>query len=310
MRHYSDQELKGLITVPEAVRALEAAFAAHARGETAVLPRHTIGAGVEISTMSAILPAMGYCAAKVYTRIAGQFSFVVLLFSAEDGRILATFDAGELTKLRTAAVSGIAARYMARQDARRLAIFGSGRQARAHLDVLPAMLRIDGIDVVSRGDARTFCERASGEIGVPVTQATAEEALARADIVITATRSVTPLFGAELLREGTFIAAIGSAVPHAAEISPDVIKRCDRIAVEALDHAQHEAGDLIQAAQAGAFSWERTVTLGDIIVGAAAGRTSDSEITLFKSVGSALEDVAVAALAYEKLARGAVSGLA
>jgi ornithine cyclodeaminase len=304
LRHYADQELQGLITVPEAVHALEAAFAAHARGETSVLARQTIGTGVEISTMSAILPAAGYCAAKVYTRIAGQFSFVVLLFSASDGRILASFDAGELTKLRTAAVSGIAARYMARSQARRLTVFGSGRQARAHLDVLPAMLHLDRIDVVSRGDAREFCERSCAEIGVPVSQATAQEALAHADIVITTTRSVTPLFGAGLLREGTFIAAIGSGAPHAAELGPDVIERCDRIVVEALDHAQHEAGDLIQAERAGALDWACVATLGDLVIGASTGRAAEREITLFKSVGSALEDVAVAALAYEKLSGG------
>ena len=302
MRHYSDQELKGLISVPDAVAALEAAFAAYARGEATAQPRLTIGAGkVEISTMSAILPPARYCAAKVYTRMANRYSFVVLLFSVEDGRILATFDAGELTKLRTAAVSGIAARCMARKDARRLVVFGSGRQAVAHLTVLPRMFELDHIDVVSRGDARAFCDRMTGETGVRVTQARVEEALSRADMIVTTTRSVTPLFRAELLREGVFIAAVGSAVPTAAEIGPDTIRRCDRVAVEAIDHAEHEAGDLIQAVAAGALRWDRVLELGDILIGRAVGRASDREITLLKSVGSALEDVAVAALAYEKL---------
>jgi ornithine cyclodeaminase len=302
MRHYSDQELKGVIAVPEAAAALEAAFAAYAQGEATAQPRHTIGAGkVELSTMSAILPGSRYCAAKVYTRMTSSYSFVVLLFSVEDGRILATFDAGELTKLRTAAVTGLAARYMARKDARRLVVFGSGRQAGAHITVLPGMLDIESIAVVSRGDATAFCERMTAETGVRVTQAAAEDALSRADMIVTTTRSVTPLFGAGLLREGVFLAAVGSAVPAAAEIGPDVIGRCDRIAVEALDHAEHEAGDLIQAVDAGALQWDRVLTLGEIVTGRAAGRASDREITFFKSVGSALEDVAVAALAYEKL---------
>jgi ornithine cyclodeaminase len=305
MRHYSDQELQGLIPVADAVAALESAFAAYARGEATAQPRHTIGSGpVEISTMSAILPGSGYCAAKVYTRMTSSYSFVVLLFSAEDGRLLATFDAGELTKLRTAAVSGLAARYMARKDARRLAVFGSGRQAGAHIAVLPKMLDIGSIDVVSRGDASAFCERMSTETGVRVTQARMEDAVPRADMIVTATGSVTPLFDAELLRDGVFIAAVGSAVPTAAEIGPDTIERCDRIAVEAIDHAEHEAGDLIQAVDAGALRWDRVLTLGDLIVGRAAGRASEREITLFKSVGSALEDVAVAALAYQSRAPG------
>jgi ornithine cyclodeaminase len=302
MRHYSDQELKGLISVPEAASALEAAFAAYARSEAKAQPRNTIGSGgVEISTMSAILPASRYCAAKVYTRMSSRYSFVVLLFSAEDGRILATFDAGELTKLRTAAVSGLAARYMARKNARRLVVFGSGRQAGAHIAVLPRMLEVEHIDVVSRGDAAAFCERMAEEAGMSVTQARMEDALARADMILTATRSVTPLFRADQLRDGVFIAAVGSAVPTAAEIGPDVIRRCDRIAVEARDHAGHEAGDLIQAVESGALQWDRVLTLGDIVIGRDSGRVSDRGITLFKSVGSALEDVAVAALAYEKL---------
>lgn len=302
MHHYSDQELKGLIPVRDAAAALEAAFAAHARGEATAQPRHTIGSGkLDLSTMSAIFPGSGYCAAKVYTRIASRYSFVVLLFSVEDGRIVATFDAGELTKLRTAAVTGIAARYMARKDARRLVVFGSGRQAGAHIATLPGMLDLERIDVVSRGDASAFCERMTAEVGVRVTQAEAEDALSRADMIVTTTRSVTPLFRAELLREGVFLAAVGSAVPTAAEIGPDTIRRCDRIAVEALDHAEHEAGDLIQAFDAGALRWDRVVTLGDIVIGRSVGRASDQEITFFKSVGSALEDVAVAALAYETL---------
>ena len=302
MHHYSDQQLKGLIPVPDAVAALESAFAAYARGGATAQPRHTIGRGeVEISTMSAIVPGSGYCAAKVYTRMTSSYSFIVLLFSAGDGRILATFDAGELTKLRTAAVSGLAARYMARKDSRRLAVFGSGRQAGAHIAVLPKMLDVESIDVVSRGDASAFCERMSEETGVRVAQARMEDALSRADMIVTTTRSVTPLFRAELLREGVFVAAVGSAVPAAAEIGPDTIGRCDRIAVEALDHAEHEAGDLIQAVDAGALQWDRVLTLGELVTGRAVGRASDREITFFKSVGSALEDVAVAALAYERL---------
>ena len=301
MRHYCDDELRGLVSVSEAVTALERAFAEYARGEATAQPRRTIGSGVEISTMSAILPGSGYCAAKVYTRTESRYSFIVLLFSAATGRILATMDAGELTKLRTAAVTGIAARFMGRKAMRRLAVFGSGRQAEAHVHVLPQMFELESIEVVSRGDARTFCERMSRQIGRPVAQASAQAALARADIVVTATRAVAPCFSANEVREGTFIAAIGSAVPHAAEVGPDTIARCDRVAVEALDHARHEAGDLIQAAAAGALDWERVKSLGDLVTGRAIGRSTDREITLFKSVGSALEDAAVAALAYEKL---------
>lgn len=302
MRHYSDRELKGVVPLPEAVTALEAAFAALARSEASVQMRFTTASGaLQLSTMAAILPSSGYCASKVYTRIGNQYSFVILLFSAEDGRLLATFDAGELTKLRTAAVSCLAARYMARPEARTLVVFGAGRQAEAHLTALPGMFAFESIQVVSRGDAREFVERIGAEIGRPITQVAAEDALPKADIIVTATRSAVPLFRGELLQEGCFISAVGSSVPQNAEIGTDTIRRCNRIAVEAIDHAQHEAGDLIQAAAAGALRWDAVMTLGDLAIGRAPGRDSDREITFFKSVGCALEDVAVAAIAYEKI---------
>ena len=302
MRHYSDPELKGLVSLPEAVAALEAAFAALARAEASVQMRFTTTSGaIQLSTMAAILPHAGYCSSKVYTRIGNQYSFVILLFSAEDGRLLATFDAGELTKLRTAAVSCLAAKYMARPDARTLVVFGTGRQAEAHLTALPIMFAFESIHVVSRGDAREFVERIGAEIGRPITQAAPGDALPQADIIVTATRSAVPLFRGELLQEGCFVAAVGSAVPQNAELGADTVRRCDRIAVEAIDHAQHEAGDLVQAAAAGVLTWEAVMTLGDLAIGKVRGRVSDHEITLFKSVGCVLEDVAVAAVAYEKL---------
>ena len=284
------------------MNGLAAAFGELARGEAAVqLRMPTVSGGMRLNTMAAILPGKGYCGAKVYTALGSRFSFVVLLFSLADGRMLATFDAGELTRLRSAAVSALAARCLARGNSANLTVFGTGAQAAGQVAALVQVLPIRTVRVVSRGKAVPFVERVGKETGVAAMQVGAEEGVEAADVIVTATRSYTPLFQGRLVREGCFIAAVGSAMPEAAEIDATTISRCSKVAVEALDHARHEAGDLIQAERAGAFSWNQAITLGDLLLGKARGRESDSEITLFESVGCALEDVAVAALAYEKL---------
>lgn len=302
MRHYSDPELVGLVSFQEAMQSLAAAFGELARGEAAIQSRTpTDAGGLRLNTMAAILPRQGYCGAKVYTSFRNHFSFVVLLFSLEDGRILASFDAGELTALRTAAVSALAARYLARTDAANLTVFGTGPQAASHVAALVQLLPIRVVRVVSRGDATSFLERIGEKTGTSAMQVDIKEGVQAADVIVTATRSSTPLFDGRLVSEGCFIAAVGSAVPRAAEIDASTVSRCSKVVVEVLDHAQREAGDLIQAERSGAFCWTQAITLGDLLVGAARGRESDSEITLFDSVGCALEDVAMAALAYEKL---------
>lgn len=282
--------------------ALASAFRELARGEATIQSRiPTVSGGLRINTMAAILPGKGYCGAKVYTSSGGSFSFIILLFSMTDGRILATFDARALTRLRTAAVSSLAAKHLARSDSANLAIFGTGFQAAGQVAALVRVLPVETVRVVSRGDARSFIEYVREETGVAAMQVGAEEAARSADVIVTATRSSVPLFQGHLVQEGCFIAAIGSAVPSAAEIDAATVSRCSKIVVEAIDHARHEAGDLIQAERAAAFSWGQATALGDLLLGKARGRDSDSEITLFKSVGCALEDIAVAALAYEKL---------
>ena len=137
--------------------------------------------------------------------------------------------------------------------------------------------------------------------GVPATVADAAAAVRGADVIVTATRSTTPLFDGTLVKPGCFIAAVGSAYANAAEIDAATISRCVRVVVESKAQAAREAGDLVQAVNVGALSWDSVVELGALVSGAAPGRQSDAEITLFDSVGFALEDVAIAALAYARL---------
>lgn len=303
-RHYSEHELEGLVGLDEAIEGLALAFREYADGTALVQPRiPTELDGLRINTMAAVLPALGCCGAKVYTVFRSRFSFVILLFSSEDGRLLATFDAGALTRLRTAAVSALAARYLARPDSRELALFGTGVQAAGHAQAFVKALPIDAIYVVSRdaGRATAFAREMEAITGVRSAPADAATAVGKADVIVTATRSAVPVFDGKLMREGSFLVAVGSARPEAAEIDAAAVARCARVVVESREQAMHEAGDLIQAVAAGAFSWDKVTELGALGAGRTPGRRSAAEITLFESVGFALEDVAIASIAYAKL---------
>lgn len=305
MRHYADAELEGLLTLDAAMGGLERAFREHARGAARVQARMpTDFEGLRLNTMAAIIPALGVCGAKVYTALGTRFSFVVLLFSAEDGRVLASFDARALTTLRTAAVSALALRHLARQDSRRVALFGTGTQAMAHAQMLAARLPLTGIRVVGRGRAAAFAREVEARTGVPARVADAQAAIGDADVIVTATRSRTPLFDGAAIPEGCCVIAVGACRPDAAEIDAATLRRASVVAVESAAEAKHESGDLIAAAAAGVPVWDRLTELGAILEGSAPGRSKAGEITLFESLGFALEDVAIAALAHARLAAG------
>lgn len=302
MHHYADHQLRDLLTLDETVEALRAAFIEYAADRARVQPRvSTELGGLKVNTMAALLPASGYVGAKVYTAVRGTLNFLIALYSAADGRLVATFDGAALTQLRTAAVSVLAARHLARAGSRVLTVFGTGIQAEGHVRAFAASHPIDSVFVVGRAGAAAFAKRMAGATGLPVRVATAAEAVPRSDIVVTASSAMQPLFDGGLLAPGTFISAVGSARADAAELDATAIRRCAPIAVEAIEPARHEAGELIQAATARALDWSRVIELGALAAGTAPGRRSDDEITLFDSVGFALEDVAVAALALGKL---------
>ena len=301
MRHCTERELDGLVSLADAMAALREAFIARAEGRAPVQMRiPTELGGLRLNTMAAIIPALGVCGAKVYTALNAKFCFVVLLFSLDDGRLLATLEANGLTKLRTAAVSTLAAKHLARSDSASLAVFGTGTQAAGHAAALAAEFPLREILVVGRARAPEFAREVQAAAGVAAQAVTAQDALQRADIVVTATRSRTPVLDGRHLREGCCVLAIGSARPDAAEIDATTFQRASIICVEDIGQARHEAGDLIAAHAAGVPVWDRLTELGAILAGKAPGRTAPAEIMLFESLGFALEDIALAALAWSR----------
>jgi len=301
MQHITDAMIDATLSPQDALDVLEDAFRQFGQERAAMQERiRTEAGGVKLSTLGAVIPGQGVAGAKVYTTIQGQFNFVILLFSTDDGRPLASFDAGAITRLRTAACSVIAARHLARADARVMTLFGAGTQGRAHALAMARAYDLREIRVVDPYAGPDMAHELQRACGVPVRHCEASDALADADLVVTASRSATPLFSGDELAPGTFVAAIGSSLPHTRELDDRALARAARIAVEWLPQTRREAGDLVMAGE-GVLDAAVLVELGALVSGGALGRQGDDEITLYKSVGVGLEDVALAGLAWKRI---------
>jgi len=227
--------------------------------------------------------------------------FVFLLYDAKTAMPLALLDANWLGQIRTGAASGLATRGLARPEAQTVAVLGSGFQAASQLEAVLAVRPIRAISVWSRSldKAQAFARNYPNAAAMP----TVEAALVDADIVITATTAKDPLFPAELIRPGTHINAVGSNSPSRRELPPELIHRAGQIVVDAVDQARSEAGDLLLSLAP--EDWNRVRPLAD-----EPRRESGEAITIFKSVGIGLEDVAAGAWVYEQaLAQGRVGPL-
>jgi len=310
MKIVSDDDVRAVMNFPDAVEAMDAAFRWFGRGDGAVQDRmRAHAAGCSLSMMGAVLPQSGVMGAKIYSTVEGRFDFLLALHSTETGALLAVMQGNALTEFRTAAVTVLAARHLAPPDADRLAIFGTGTQAAAHVDAFVACRKLRHILVVGRDSAPGFAERMAKRHGVPVFAVTAEAALANVDLVVTATRAIAPLFAGGMVAPDTFLAAVGSSKPTTREIPDKLISRAGRLVVEWKPQAMREAGDLVLA-QPGLFDWERVEELGTIVAQAPIGRAERRGITIFKSVGIGLEDVALGHLVWRRLNRARLSAVA
>ncbi len=306
MRLITEAEVAATLDPDGAVGALRAAFAQHGRGQAQVLARHRAtasheGAALAISAMGAILFADGELPAvlgtKVYSARNGRYNFLVSLFSADTGAALATLEANEFTRLRTAAASAVAADLLALPEAKTLAVFGAGIQGRAHAEALTRVRRFERVLVCARSGAEAFAAELQATLGLPVQAVDSVTAASQADVIVTATRSATPLFEGALVKPGAFVAAVGSSTASARELDDALLARAALIAVEWHTAAQQEAGDLVQAGP-GVIS-ERVVELGELIVSPRPRGSED--IVVYKSVGIGLEDVALARLVAHRL---------
>jgi ornithine cyclodeaminase len=225
----------------------------------------------------------------------------VLLFDGETGALLALLDASAVTAVRTAAVSGVATRLLARKDARRLAILGSGVQARSHLEAMAAVGEFEACRVWSRTPERTAAFAAEAQAPFPVEAVeTAEEALRAADVVVTATTATEPIVRREWLAPGAHVNAVGSSIPTTRELDAETVAAAALFA-DARESMENEGGDYLFAVrEAGIGPDHIRAELGELLIGAAEGRRSDDELTVFKSLGLAAEDLAAAEHVYAR----------
>ncbi len=227
----------------------------------------------------------------------------VMLFSGETGELLALMNASAITAIRTAAVSAVATRLLAREDAHDLAIIGAGVQARTHLAALACVRSLKRVRVAARNaeHAQRLVEEMQPNIAFPIEAVqTNEEAVRGADLVVAATSSLEPVIKKEWISPGAHINAIGTHSPSSREIDSATMAAA-RIFVDRRESALNESGDYLLAAKEGVIGPENIVgEIGELLVGTKSGRTSATEITLFKSLGLAIEDVACADYLYRK----------
>ncbi|HET7120874.1 MAG TPA: ornithine cyclodeaminase family protein [Solirubrobacterales bacterium] len=299
--YVSGDELHSLLEGAAAVDALEAGFLARAVAGAAEAPRAVIE---HEQGDFLLMPAAGPegAGAKLVTVVPGNperglplINGIYVLFSRETLRPELLIDGAALTRLRTAAVSALATRHLARPESRRLVVFGAGAQAQAHARMLRQVLPIESVTVVGSSPqsprATDLVERLRGEglearVGAP-------EDVADADIVCTCTPSTTPVFDSSLLAPGAHVNAVGSYKPTMRELDFELCRRA-LVVVETLDAAREEAGDLIQAIAAGALAEEGFAhELGEVLRGEVR-RADPEQVTLFKSVGLPSEDLIVA----------------
>jgi ornithine cyclodeaminase len=225
----------------------------------------------------------------------------VMLFDGATGELRALMNASAVTAIRTAAVSAVATRALAREDAGDVAILGSSVQARSHLAAMALVRPLRRIRVSSRRleRARAFADDMAGRFAVEV-MATAEEAVRGADLVVTATSAAEPVIRREWIAPGTHLNVVGASLPDRREVDGATIAAA-RVFVDRRESAENEAGDYLMAVREGAIPPDHIrAEVGDVLIGAAPGRTGPDEITLFKSLGLAVEDLWSAAYVYER----------
>lgn len=310
----SQQEVRRLLPMRECIDVMEAALVALDRGD-ALLPLRQIaelpGPGPRyLAVMPSYLrdlDAAGVKAISIFPRNEGTeldaHQGAVLLFEGGRGRLVAIADATEVTAIRTAAVSGAATRALAREDAGDLAILGSGTQARTHLEAMVAVRPVRRVRVWSRTPerARAFARRESARVGVDVEAVPeAEEAVAGADLVCTTTSAREPVLQGRWLGPGAHVNAVGFAGPGGRELDTEAVVR-SRLFADRRESALHESGDVLIPLKEGAIGEDHIVgEIGAVLAGTVEGRRSPEEITVFESMGLAIEDLAAVHHLYRK----------
>ena len=306
-------DVRELLDMDACIDAVEAAFRAHAEGATlpsGVLGTHAPDGGFHVKTAGLTRGGRAYYAAKINANFPGNparhglptIQGVVTLHDARDGRLLALLDSIEITTLRTAAATAVAAKHLAQPDASVVTVLGCGNQGRSQLRALSrvrSVVRVFAWDGDPRA-AQTYAAEMTRELGCDVlARGDYREVLAQSDVIVTCTPSRQPLLAAADVPPGSLVAAVGADSEDKQELAPDLMAR-GTVVVDVLEQCAR-IGDLHHALAAGVMRREDVhAELAEVVSGRRPGRRAADEVTIFDSTGTALEDVAAAALVYER----------
>src|SRR5438309_1960475 len=286
--HISEAEVRAVLTMPQAVEAVEEISRKQATGEVVVHPRRRfeLPGGGFFHYMAAADFSMGFVAMKQYTYLRGKLRCLVPLYEMATGDLLAQIEADYMGQLRTGAASGVATKYLARKDSRVAAIIGTGGQAKTQLEAVAAARKLESARAYGRDAAKRekFCAEMSERIGIPVHPcSSAAQAVRDADIVSTATTASQPVVRGADLAPGAHINAIGANHAHKRELDDEAVASADVIVVDSVEQSRQEAGDLIIAFHGDEICWTGVKKLSEIVVGEARRKTRGSAMTRFKS---------------------------
>jgi ornithine cyclodeaminase/alanine dehydrogenase-like protein (mu-crystallin family) len=297
-----EKHVTELLDINTAIEAVEAVLRDQAEGLATNRPRYRVAMPAsQLHVMAAGDKRLGVTGLKVYTASRKGVRFLVLLYDAENGDMLAMIEADRLGQMRTGAASGVATKYMSRESAGTLGVYGTGWQAESQMMAVCAVRKITSARVYSRSAERreAFARKMTTLLRTEVTAAASPEEAARGcSIIVTATSAREPVLKGEWIEAGAHLNVVGSNFLAKAEIDLQAVGRASVIAVDSIEQSKIEAGDLMPAVERGVISWESVTELGRIVAGRDRGRASEDDITLFKSNGIALEDIATAHRVY------------
>jgi ornithine cyclodeaminase/alanine dehydrogenase-like protein (mu-crystallin family) len=300
IRYLNEKDVESLLTMPLALQAVEQALQDLASGRAVDVPRVRahIPAGT-LHVLEAAAPELGFIGYKAYYALHGKGTrYYVNLFNSNSGVLEAIIEASYVGMMRTGAASGVATRYMARENARVVGMIGAGKQAVGQLEAVCQVRDIREARVYSRTHerARQFCESMTSRLGLEVNAVPhVADAIRGADIINVVTKAANPVLSGALLGEGQHINAAGSNALSRRELDEAAVRRAKTVVVDARGTASKECGDLLPLVEKGLLHWESLPELGEVVAGRVPGRTSKEEITLFESQGMGIQDVYVGA---------------
>jgi ornithine cyclodeaminase len=294
-----ESDVERLLTMARTIELVERVHREYSTGQAIDVPRErTRLPKAALHILQGAVPSANVLGYKAYTSSREGVRFLVYAFNAERGNLDVVVEANHLGMTRTGAAGGVAAKWLARPDAKVAGVFGSGWQAQGQIEALAHVRKLERVKVFSRNAQKLakFCQQMRARLSIEVVPAaSAEETVKGSDIVVTITTSATPVFSGEWVGPGTHINAAGSNSLLRREIDEETVRKCHVVTVDSRPSAMKEAGDLLPALEKGRLHSGALTEIGEVIAGTRPGRTSAEQITLFESQGMAMQDLIIAA---------------